>query len=146
MVGRAVCFQFFAGCPIHATIDHQILASLCHIWSRKSITGFLCTDCTSRKELSYSQSVHSLQSGYCDLLYIQPVSVDPILLKMGTFPPAFLAFPVEKVEDTTWFHPGYLPNPWSGELGLTETFSVFTLFLSDSHSAAIFLGYVQWQL
>lgn len=38
------------------------------------------------------ESAYSPQSEYCDFLYIQPSSVDTVLLKMGKFSPAFWPF------------------------------------------------------
>lgn len=135
-----MCFHFFfAGCPIHPTTDHQMSTSFCHIWPKQILTGFLCTDCSSREELGNPQRKYPFPAIWILWFSVHSACLSrSSTLENGDIFPCFLALPIEKMEVTTWFHLGFLPNPLSGELGLTEAFCVFTLFLSDSHSAAYF--------
>lgn len=81
---------FIAGCPKHSTTDHQMLASLCHIWPGQFLASSAQTADPEESWTIPKENVPSLPSRYCD--YLQSVLVDPVVLKMETVPPAFWPF------------------------------------------------------
>lgn len=94
--GKSSVLPFLiACCPKHGTTDHQMLASLCLIWPGQSISGFLCTDCSSRGELDNSQRK-------CPFPSICVLGLPSIHFSRSSTPenavtsPCFLTFPVGK--------------------------------------------------
>lgn len=109
MEERAVCFHFslLVALNMAQQTTRCWLASV--IFGQDGVFQAFSAQ-TSDPEESWTipkENVHSLPSGYCD--YLQSVLVDPVVLKMETFPPAFWPFQQEK-KVSVWRYLPVLPE------------------------------------